>query len=68
MRLQTNLEFQQNAIKKLNEKYNLDMFSTKVRGGKALQPNRKLDSLKSYFSRVRNCIRPPKQGVPTLEN
>ena len=30
MRLQTDLECQQNEIKKLNKKYNVDMFSTKV--------------------------------------
>ena len=35
MRLQVYLEFQQNEIKKLNEKYNDEMFSTKTRGGKA---------------------------------
>ena len=35
MRLQIDLEFQQNEIKKLNQKYNAEMFSTKTRGGKA---------------------------------
>ena len=35
MRLQTDLEFQQNEIKNLNKKYNVEMFSTRVRGGKA---------------------------------
>ena len=35
MRLQTDLEFLQNEIKKLNKKYNVDIFSTKLRGGKA---------------------------------
>ena len=35
MRLQTDLEFQQNEIKKLNEKYNVEMFSLRTRGGKA---------------------------------
>ena len=34
MRLQTDLEFRQNKIKKLNQKYNIEMFSTRVRGGK----------------------------------
>ena len=32
MRLQTDLEFAQNEIKKLNEKYNVEMFSSRVRG------------------------------------
>ena len=35
MRLQTDLEFQLNEIKKLNEKYNDEMFSSRVCGGKA---------------------------------
>ena len=35
MRLQTDLGFQLNEIKKLNEKYNNEMFSSRVRGGKA---------------------------------
>ena len=35
MRLQTDLEFQQNEIKNLNKKYNVEMFSTRVRDGKA---------------------------------
>ena len=34
MRLQTDLEFQQNAIKNLNEKFNIEMYSTKLREGK----------------------------------
>ena len=33
MRLQTDLKFQQNEINRLNEKYNVEMFSSKVRGG-----------------------------------
>ena len=35
MRLQTDQEFQQNKIKKLNLKYDVDMFSSRIRGGKA---------------------------------
>ena len=33
--LQTNQEFQQNKIKKLNTKFNVKMFSSRIRGGKA---------------------------------
>ena len=36
MRLQTDLEFQQREIMKLNKKYNVLMFGTKIRGGKDL--------------------------------
>ena len=41
MRLQTNLEFQQREIIKLNKKYNVLMFSTKIRGGKAFAAEHK---------------------------
>ena len=34
MRLQTDLEFNQNKIKQLNKKFDVDLFHTKVRGGK----------------------------------
>ena len=42
MRLQVDLEFQQNEIKKLNQKYNVEMFSTKIRGGKAFAAEQKI--------------------------
>ena len=42
MRLQTDLKFLQNEIKKLNKKYNVDMFSTKLRGGKAFAAKQKI--------------------------
>ena len=42
MRLQANLEFLQNEIKKLNQKYNIDMFSTKLCGGKAFAAEHKI--------------------------
>ena len=42
MRLQANLEFLQNEIKKLNQKYNVDMFSTTLCGGKAFAAEHKI--------------------------
>ena len=42
MRLQTDLEFLQTEIKKLNEKYNVNMFSTKLQGGKAFSAEQKI--------------------------
>ena len=42
MRLQTDLEFQRNEIKKLNKKHNVEMFSTRVRGGKAFAAEQKI--------------------------
>ena len=49
MRLQIDLEFQQNEIKRLNEKYNKKGFSLHVcvweGGGELMLQNRKLKSL-----------------------
>ena len=41
MRLQTDLEFQQNEIKKLNKKHIVEMFSTRVSSGKAFAAEQK---------------------------
>ena len=49
MRLQVDLEFQQNEIKKLNQKYNVEMFSTKIRGGKAFATEQKIEELNVYI-------------------
>ena len=61
MRLQTDLEFQQNEIKKLNKKYNVEMFSSRTRGGKAFPAEQKLENLKPCYSRVRDYIKQPKK-------
>ena len=34
MRLQTDREFQQTTIKRLNKEFDVDMYSTNLRGGK----------------------------------
>ena len=46
MRLQTDSEFKQKKIFALNKKYNVDMFSTAVRGGKAFAAEQKFGELK----------------------
>ena len=46
MKLQTDQEFQQNEIKKLNKKYDVEMFSTRRRGGKAFAAEQKIRELK----------------------
>ena len=46
MRLQTDLEFNQNQIKKLNDEFNVEMFHTKVRGGKAFAAEQKIREFK----------------------
>ena len=52
MRLQTGLEFKQKKIFDLNRKYNVEMFSTVVRGGKAFAAEQKLRELKNRISRL----------------
>ena len=42
MRMQADIEFEQNEIKRLNKKYNVHMFSSKVRGGKAFAAKQKI--------------------------
>ena len=49
MRLQTDLEVQQREISKLNKKYNVLMFSTKIRGGKAFAAEQKIRELKKLL-------------------
>ena len=53
MRLQVDLEFQKNNIKELNIRYNVEMFSTKIRGGKAFAAEQKIRELKKRISKIR---------------
>ena len=49
--MRVDLEFQQNEIKKLNKKYNVEMFSTKTRGGKAFASKQKIREFKKILFR-----------------
>ena len=49
MRLQNDLEFRQNEIKKLNKKYNIEMFSGRVREGKAYGAEQKIREFKKLL-------------------
>ena len=51
MRLKTDLEFKQNQIKKLVDEFNVDMFHTKVRGGKAFAAEQKIGQFKKILLR-----------------
>ena len=51
MRLQTDQEFQQNNIKKLNKEYDVEMYSTKLRGVKAFAAEQKSCELKKLLLR-----------------
>ena len=57
MRLQVDLEFQQNKIKELNKKYNVDMFSTEIRGGKAYAAEQKIREFKKILFRIKKTYK-----------
>ena len=47
MHLQTDLEFKQNQILKLIDKFNVEMFHTRLRGGKAFAAEQKIREFKN---------------------
>ena len=49
MGIQTDLEFQQNEIKRLNKKFNIEMFSRNIRGGKAFAVEQKIREFKKLL-------------------
>ena len=51
MHLQTDLEFNQNQIKKLNNGFNVEMFHTKVQGGKTFAEEQKMREFKKKLLR-----------------
>ena len=51
MRLQTDLEFQQNKIKNLNDEFNVTMYSSKIREGKAFAAERAIRDFKRILLR-----------------
>ena len=53
MRLQTDLEFKQNEIKKLNEQYSVEMFHYKVRGGKTFAAEQKIREFKKLLLKTK---------------
>ena len=67
MRLQTDQEFQQNEIKKLNRKYNVEMFSTRLRGGKAFAAEQKIRELKKVIFKTKRTYKLQKKKVNSRE-
>ena len=63
MRLQTDQEFQQNEIKKLNLKYNVEMFSSRIRGGKAFAAEQKIRELKKVIFKTKNAYKLTKKKI-----
>ena len=54
MRLQADLEFNQNQIKILNDEFNVEMFHTKVRGRKAFAAEQKIREFKKILLRSKS--------------
>ena len=52
-KLQVDQEFQQLKIKDLNKQYNIKMFSTSVRGGKAFAAEQKIRKIKIRIAKLR---------------
>ena len=67
MRLQTDQEFQQNEIKKLNQKYNVEMFSTRLRGGKAFAAEQKIRELKKVIFKTKRTYKLQKKKINSKE-
>ena len=67
MRLQTDLEFQQNEIKNLNKKYNVEMFSTRVRCGKAFVAEQKIKEFKKLLLKVKALYKKNKTKIKLNE-
>ena len=63
IRLQVDLEFQQNKIKELNKKYNVEMFSTKTRGGKAFAAEQKIREFKKILFRIKKTYKRMKKKL-----
>ena len=52
MRLQTDQEFKQRKIFELNKKFNVEMYSTNSRGGKAFAAEKIIRELKKIYLEV----------------
>ena len=67
MRLQTDLEFQQNDIEKLNNKYNVDTLSTRLRGGKTFVAEQKIREFKKLLLKTKSLYKKAKKQIKPNE-
>ena len=72
MRIQTDLEFRQRDIQKLNQKYNVLVFHSKIRSGKAFAAEQKIREFKKILQKSKRIHKPsltkknkPKKTNPT---
>ena len=66
MKLQTDLEFQQNDIKKLNKIYNVERFSIRLKGGNAFAAEQKNRELQKLLLKSKNLSK--KSKIKTRPN
>ena len=57
MRLQIDLEFTQTEIKKINKKYNVEMFSSRVPGGKVYAAEQKIREFKKLLFKSKHELK-----------
>ena len=63
MRSQTDLEFKQNKIKKLNDEFDIQMFHPKVHGGKAFAAEQKIREFKKILVRSKRFEKSRKNRI-----
>ena len=66
MRLQFDQEFQQNKIKQLNKKFQVEMLYTKQHDGKTFAAEQKICELKKRISKLNSIQSKSKQITPTM--
>ena len=67
MRLQADKEFHQTKIKKLNKEYDVEMYCTKLRGGKAFAAEQKIRELKKLLLRSKRIQKLQEKRVKSNE-
>ena len=67
MRLKIDQEFHQTNIKKLNKEYDVEMYSTKLRGGKAFAAEQKIRELKKLLLRSKRIQKLQEKRVKSNE-
>ena len=67
MKLQTDLEFNQNAIKNLNKQFNVEMYHTKIRGEKAFAPEQKIGEFKKILLKSKRFVKSDGQKIKPNE-
>ena len=65
--MKTDLEFNQNQIKKLNKDFNVEMFHTKLRGGKAFAAEQKVREFKKILLRNKRFEKLEKRKIKPNE-